>query len=109
MQISRYKLMALNAKGVRRGETSAIPVAGVPLADPAESPEAALHRRQRLDQLERAIQSLGERCREIFRLKLQGVKFPEMQRILGAESINTVYTWDLRCRRQLMDRWKGGR
>ena len=64
-----------------------------PIADPAEDAEAMLERRERLDQLETVLLALGERCRDLFRLKLQGLKFPEIQRVMGAESINTVYTW----------------
>jgi RNA polymerase sigma-70 factor (ECF subfamily) len=34
---------------------------------------------------------------------LDGKGFAEIQAILGAASLNTVYTWDLRCRKQLME------
>jgi RNA polymerase sigma-70 factor, ECF subfamily len=109
MQIARYKIMALHTKALRRGESRAIPVDDIPIADPAEDPEAMLERRERLDQLETALLGLGERCRDLFRLKLQGLKFPEIQQVLGADSINTVYTWDSRCRKQLLERMKGDR
>ena len=49
------------------------------------------------------IARMGERCRELFRLKLQGRSFPEIQELLGAASLNTVYTWDHRCRKQLLE------
>ena len=49
----------------------------------------------------------------MIRLKLQGNRFSEIQRILGAGSINTVYTWDFRCRKELLDQmggdWKAGK
>ena len=45
---------------------------------------------------------IDERCRELLRLKLEGNSFPEIQKIMGQQSINTVYTWDLRCRKQLL-------
>jgi RNA polymerase sigma-70 factor (ECF subfamily) len=109
MQIARYRMMALHTKSLRRGERGSVPLDDVPVMDPAEDPEAALERRERLDLLESALRTLGERCRDLFRLKLQGLKFPEIRELMGAESINTVYTWDLRCRRQLLDRMKGGR
>jgi len=35
---------------------------------------------------------------------LEGKSFAEMQAIVGASSINTIYTWDFRCRQELMDR-----
>ncbi len=109
MQIARFKIMAQHTKSVRRGEGASVPVDEYPIADPSEDAEAMLVRRERLDQLETALLALGDRCRELFRLKLRGLKFPEIQREMGAESINTVYTWDLRCRKQLMERMKGDR
>jgi RNA polymerase sigma-70 factor (ECF subfamily) len=109
MQIARYKIMALHTKSLRRGEGASVPVEEYPIADPAEDAEAMLERRERMERLETALAGLGERCRDLFRLKLQGLKFPEIQQRMGAESINTVYTWDLRCRKQLMERMKGGR
>lgn len=109
MQIARFKIMALHTKSLRRGEGSSVPVEEYPLADPAEDAEAMLERRERLDRLETALLALGDRCRDLFRLKLQGLKFPEIQQVLGAESINTVYTWDSRCRKQLLERMKGDR
>jgi RNA polymerase sigma-70 factor (ECF subfamily) len=39
----------------------------------------------------------------MIRLKLQGKNFPEIQKIMGVAAINTVYTWDHRCRKNLMD------
>jgi RNA polymerase sigma-70 factor (ECF subfamily) len=37
------------------------------------------------------------------RLKLQGKTFSEIQKAMGAPAINTVYTWDHRCRKNLME------
>jgi RNA polymerase sigma-70 factor (ECF subfamily) len=37
------------------------------------------------------------------RLKLQGKTFPEIQKIMQAAAINTVYTWDHRCRKHLLE------
>ena len=37
-----------------------------------------------------AIEKLGQRCRQIFLLKLDGYNFVEIQQKLGVESINTV-------------------
>ena len=49
-----------------------------------------------------ALAQLGERCRDLFRWKLEGKNFPEIQTLMGQTSINTIYTWDLRCRKRLM-------
>ncbi len=109
LQIARFKVMALHTKSLRRGEGTSVPVDEIPLADPAEDAEAMLERRERLDRLETALLTLGDRCRELFKMKLQGLRFPEIQQRMGAESINTVYTWDLRCRKQLIERMGGRR
>jgi len=50
-----------------------------------------------------AISQLGERCRKIMALKLEGKNFPEIRAILGVASINTIYTWDFRCRKHLLE------
>jgi RNA polymerase sigma-70 factor (ECF subfamily) len=44
----------------------------------------------------------------MFALKLEGKDFGEIKAILGAASINTVYAWDFRCRKQLLE-LMGGR
>ena len=61
-----------------------------------------------MERLTQAVSGLGERCRELLRLKLMGKDFGEIQKSMGAQSINTVYTWDLRCRKQLQERMGGG-
>ena len=70
-----------------------------------------LERKQILDRLYRAIDQTGDRCRRMLRWKLEGRGFGEMQRLLGVHSINTVYTWDHRCRQHLLElmggRWEG--
>jgi RNA polymerase sigma-70 factor (ECF subfamily) len=67
------------------------------MPDPLEQTE----RRQRIDHLEAALKQLGDRCRELFRLKLEGHSFSEIQKRLKVESLNTLYTWDFRCRKEL--------
>ena len=64
--------------------------------------------RRSVERLTAVVRKLGERCREIFRLKLLGRSFAEIQEDLGAASINTVYTWDARCRKKLLG-MMGGR
>jgi RNA polymerase sigma-70 factor (ECF subfamily) len=47
------------------------------------------------------------------RLKLEGKSFVEIQKQMRAGSINTVYTWDFRCRKELLNllggSWEGQR
>jgi RNA polymerase sigma-70 factor (ECF subfamily) len=64
----------------------------------------ALEQTEARERLIAAISEMGERCRKLLALKLEGKSFAEMQAIVGASSINTIYTWDFRCRQELMDR-----
>jgi RNA polymerase sigma-70 factor (ECF subfamily) len=107
LQIVRYKLMSLKQKSWRRGETGALQVDEIPIADPAEDQAALLERKERLQLLAAAMAALGDKCKELFRLKLEGKTFSELQSILHADSINTVYTWDYRCRKQLLEKMGG--
>lgn len=108
LRILRFKMIAARRKSIRRGETTAIPAEEAALADAAPSPEVWAENREVLAKLKDAVGKLGGRCREIFRLKLLGRSFAEIQEELGAASINTVYTWDSRCREQLL-KLMGGR
>src|SRR4051794_40705215 len=103
MQIVRFKVMATRRKAARRGEYTQVSVDDVPLPDPSANPATAAERRELLERLGQAMTGLGDRCRELMRLKLQGKTFPEIQKIMGAAAINTVYTWDHRCRKNLLE------
>lgn len=50
--------------------------------------------------LEEGLLKLGERCRRIFQDKLDGYSFVEIAHRMQ-EPVNTIYTWDLRCRKPL--------
>lgn len=101
-QILRYKMLDAHRKALRRGEYSQESVEDFPLADTGDNPMIQLDQKQRVDRLLTAIVQLGERCRELFTWKLEGKSFPEIQTLMGQVSINTIYTWDLRCRKQLL-------
>lgn len=101
-QILRFKMLDAHRKALRRGEYNQETVEDLPLVDPADDPATQLDQKQRVDRLLVALGSLGERCRELFKWKLEGKSFPEIQRLMGQKSINTIYTWDLRCRKQLL-------
>ncbi len=107
-QILRYKMMAARRKAGREAQMDE-----TPLADPNPNPEVAFARQEMMERLTKALGSLGERCRELFRLKLEGKGYQEIQGLLGVRSINTIYTWDFRCRQQLLElmggRWEAGR
>jgi RNA polymerase sigma-70 factor (ECF subfamily) len=101
-QVLRFKMLDTHRKSLRRGEYNQESVDDLPLAEPGDDPMVQLDQKQRVDRLLAAMAQLGERCRELFRWKLEGKRFPEIQKIMGQTSINTIYTWDLRCRKQLL-------
>lgn len=101
-QILRFKMLDAHRKAFRRGEYNQESVEELPLADPGADPATQLDQQQRVDRLLAAITQLGERCRELFKWKLEGKSFPEIQKLMGQTSVNTIYTWDLRCRKQLL-------
>ena len=112
-EILRFKTIALRRKAVRRGEYNQVSVEDIQLPDTGVDPETQAERRELRERLMDAIAQLGERCRRIMALKLEGKNFIEIRKILGAASINTVYTWDSRCRKQLLEvmggSWDGKR
>jgi RNA polymerase sigma-70 factor, ECF subfamily len=105
LEIARFKIVALRRKTVRRGEHTQISVDDLPIPGQAPDPFEQAARRERLDRLESILGELGERCRELMRLKLLGHSFPEIQKLLKIDSLNTLYTWDFRCRKRIMEKW----
>src|ERR1700760_2203216 len=91
LQIARFKLMSLRRKAVRHGEYSQVSITDIPLPDLEAGPADLMERKQMLERLSRALPQLGEGCRDLMRLKLQGKSFPEIQKIMGVAAINTVY------------------
>jgi RNA polymerase sigma-70 factor (ECF subfamily) len=103
LQIARFKIMSLRRKSQRHGEYTQVSVTDIQLPDLEANPATLVERKMMLERLTAAVGQLGERCRELLRLKLQGKDFGEIQKRMGAGSINTVYTWDHRCRKQLLE------
>jgi RNA polymerase sigma-70 factor (ECF subfamily) len=95
-------MLDAHRKALRRGEYNQESVDALDVAASGGTPETQLDQKQRVDRLEAALGRLGERCRELFRWKLEGKSFPEIQRLMGQKSVNTIYSWDLRCRKQLL-------
>src|SRR5574337_1254668 len=90
-QILRFKMLDTHRKLLRRGEYNQEPIETMPLADPADDPATQLDQKQRVDRLLGALNQLGERCRELFKWKLEGKSFPEIKKLMGQTSINTIY------------------
>ena len=113
LQILRFKMMAVYRKAERRGERGSISVDDVQVPDLGPDPAAYVERKEMLESLRRAMGGLCDRCRQLMRLKLEGKSFVEIQKQMEAGSINTVYTWDFRCRKELLDllggSWEGHR
>lgn len=105
MRIVRFKLAAMWRKSVRHGEAASVQAEDAGLRSDAD-PERELVEKEQRRLLLGALEELGERCREILKMKMAGLGFEQIRVRLGAESLNTVYVWDLRCRRQLIERLK---
>jgi len=103
LRILRFKMLAYRRKGRRHGEATEVPVDEIQIADGHVDALTTLEQREARERLIAAIEHLGERCRKLLALKLDGKSFAEIQSILGAASLNTVYTWDFRCRQQLIE------
>ena len=103
LQIVRFKMMAYRRKAQRRGEYTQVPVDEIQVAGDGVDPLSAAEQREMRDRLVAAVSQLGDRCRKLFALKLDGKSFAEIQAALGAASLNTVYTWDFRCRKHLLE------
>ncbi len=110
-QILRFKMLDFQRKASRRGEQNPVAIEDLPLSNPGHDPGAEAERKQMVERLIAAMNRLSPRCRQLFRWKLEGKGFAEIQSMLGQRSINTVYTWDFRCRKQLLDlmggSWEG--
>jgi RNA polymerase sigma-70 factor (ECF subfamily) len=103
LQIVRFKLMSQRRTAQRRGEYTSVSVEDIQLPDLRMSPAGEFERKQMLLSLQNAIGQLGGRCQRIIRWKLEGRSFADIQKLLHAASINTVYTWDFRCREKLLE------
>lgn len=112
LRIVRFKMLSSRRKSYRHGEHSQISVDDMPLPSMEPDPLDAVERQERLQRLAAAMKQLGGRCRKIMAWKLAGKGFGEIQKLLDVESINTIYTWDFRCRKQLLDlmggNWNAG-
>mgnify|MGYP005848919071 CR=1 FL=1 len=102
-QILRFKVTEFRRKAGRRGEYDAVDAAELDPADDRADQALAIERRQLQARLEAAILKLDGRCRELMRLKLDGHGFEEIRVLMGAGALNTVYTWDHRCRERLRE------
>lgn len=103
LRILRFKMTAHWRKTRRRGEVLVGAPEDLDCRDEGPDPERRAERRQVVERLEAAFTRLESRCRELLRLKLEGLGFAQIQAALGAASINTVYTWDSRCRKKLLE------
>jgi RNA polymerase sigma-70 factor (ECF subfamily) len=104
LQIVRFKIMGARRKILRRGENTQVAVDDLPLAGRDPGPLRTAEQRELYDKFSAAIPAMGPRCRDLLRFKLQGKTFPEIRVLMGAASLNTIYTWDFRCRKELLAR-----
>jgi RNA polymerase sigma-70 factor (ECF subfamily) len=103
LKIIRFKMLAYRRKARRHGEYAQLSVEEIQIADGSTDAPTAMEQREARERLMAAIAQMGERCRKLLALKLEGKSFAEIQIAFGARSINTIYTWDFRCRQNLME------
>jgi RNA polymerase sigma-70 factor (ECF subfamily) len=106
-QILRFKIWETRRKTLRRAEHTQVSLDEIQIADKAGNPGIETERKELLEQLLKAIDGLGARCRQLFLWKLEEKSFQEIQKLFGVSSINTIYTWDFRCRNQLLEKMGG--
>jgi RNA polymerase sigma-70 factor (ECF subfamily) len=102
LKIVRFKMLAYRRKARRHGEFTQVSADEIQMADGRSDALTAMEQREARERLMAAIAGMGERCRKLLALKLEGKSFAEIQAVFGAGSINTIYTWDFRCRQQLI-------
>lgn len=102
-KIARLRLMSVSRSMRSHGEFDPLPIDEFDLPHPGPDPSQAAERKEQTERLAAAIRQLGHRCKELIRLKLEGRSFPEIQKLLGVSSLNTLYTWDHRCRKQILE------
>jgi RNA polymerase sigma-70 factor (ECF subfamily) len=113
MRIARLKLMN-HWRKKKRAPVVPIDTPEAPPEPPSETGDVENNLVQRLliNDLLRVIDRLNERCRQLLWLRLEGHDFEEIRSRMSAASINTVYTWDNRCRKNLREAlgpsWWGG-
>jgi RNA polymerase sigma-70 factor (ECF subfamily) len=93
--IMKFKMRELR----NRRDFSPPPMIEMP--DERPDPEEVARYEELREGILRAVENLGERCQRLFLLKLDGYSFLEIKEKMRADSINTVYTWDFRCRHEL--------
>jgi RNA polymerase sigma-70 factor, ECF subfamily len=103
LKIVRFKMLAYRRKARRHGEYAQVSPDEVQTPDGGIDALTEMEQQEARERLMAAVGALGERCRKLLALKLEGKSFAEIQRALGVSSINTIYTWDFRCRQQLME------
>jgi RNA polymerase sigma-70 factor (ECF subfamily) len=106
-QILRFKIWESRRKASRRGEYNQLSLDEIELPDHNSNPGIDAERKELLERLMNGIESLGPRCRQMFLWKLEGKSFPEIQSLFAVSSINTIYTWDFRCRKELLEKMGG--
>ena len=74
-QVLRFKMSDAHRKSLRRGEYNQASVEELTLTHRDGDPAALLDQKQRVNRLLAGVAQLGERCRELFKLKLEGNSF----------------------------------
>src|ERR1700728_1394169 len=77
LKIVRFKMLAYRRKSRRHGECAQVSVDEIQIPDGKSDALAAMEQRETRERLMAAIAALGERCRKLLALKLDGKSFAE--------------------------------
>jgi RNA polymerase sigma-70 factor (ECF subfamily) len=88
-------------RGVGRQRLSDKPADEMPIADGRPNASEELERKEFKKRFELSLEKLGDRCRRLLLLKLEGHRLTAIREMLGAANMQQVYTWDFRCRQDL--------
>ena len=83
-------MLDAHRKSLRRGEYNQESVDELPLANPGDDPATLLDQKQRVDRLLAAVAQLGDRCRDLLTLKLEGHSFLEIQTRMGQHTFHVL-------------------
>ena len=97
-----FKLKSFR-RGVVRQRLSDKPADEMPIADNRPDASGEFESKEFKKRFEAALEKLGDRCRRLLLLKLEGHRLTAIREMLGAGSMQQLYTWDFRCREDLRE------
>ena len=102
IRIMNFKIKSLR-RGVNRQRLSDTRIEETPLSDSAPDPAQQVESSEFQARIMDSLEKLGNRCRRIFLLKLEGHRLLEIRELIGADTMQQLYLWDFRCRARMRE------